>query len=71
MAHPTHGDSIYVVRRQPGPVAMKLTAWWRLLVAVSGAYKQMKLQSENVLSDIGEDSIDRAFKLLRPGEPSR
>ena len=32
-----------------------------------GAYRQVKSQRENVLSDINEDNFDRAFKLLRPG----
>ena len=71
MAHRARGGSIYEVCRQPGTVAMKPTACWRFLVVVLGAYKQMKSQRENVLSDIGEDSVDRAFGFLRPGEPSR
>ena len=46
---------------------MRLTAQYRFLVVVLSAYKQMKAQRENVLSDIGEDNFDRAFKFLRPG----
>ena len=49
---------------------MKLTVRWRFLVVVLGAYKQIKSQREDVLSDISEDNFDRAFKLLRPGEAS-
>ena len=36
-----------------------------------GAYNQMKSQRENALSGIGEGSVDRVFKHLRPGEPPR
>ena len=53
------------------PVRVKLTAQWRFLVVVLGAYRQMKSQRENALSDIGEGSVDRVFKHLRPGEPPR
>ncbi|KAI5115143.1 hypothetical protein M0805_001127, partial [Coniferiporia weirii] len=38
---------------------------WFLMV-VLGAYKQMRAQSEPVLSDINEDNFDRAFDFLRP-----
>ena len=44
-----------------------LTARCRFLVVVLSAYKQMKAQTEDVLSDIGEDNFDRAFKFIRPG----
>ena len=40
---------------------------WFLMV-VMGAYKQMRAQSEPILSDINEDNFDRAFDFLRPGE---
>ena len=70
MAHRTRGGSIYKVCRQAGTGVIALTAYCRFLVVVLGAYKQMKSQSENVLSDISEDNFDRAFKLLRPGEAS-
>ncbi len=39
----------------------------RFLVVVLSAYKQIRAQSENVLSDVGEDNFDRAFNFLRPG----
>ena len=48
-------------------VEMGLTIQRRFLIVVLSAYKQMKAQRENVLSDIDEDNFDRAFKLLRPG----
>ena len=71
MAHRTRGGSIYKVCRQPDPGMIAPTTCRRFLVVVLGAYKQMKSQSENVLSDISEDNFDRAFELLRPGEVSR
>jgi len=46
---------------------MRLTARCRFLVVVLSAYKQMKAQRDDVLSDIGEDNFDRAFKFFRPG----
>lgn len=39
----------------------------RFLVVVLGAYKQMRSQSTDVLSDVGEDNFDKAFSFLRPG----
>ena len=48
-------------------VRVRLTTDCRFLVVVLSAYKQMKAQRENVLSDIGEDNFDRAFKFFRPG----
>ena len=43
----------------------------RFLVVVLSAYKQMKSQRDNVLSDIDEDNFDRAFKSFRPGKTFR
>jgi hypothetical protein len=34
---------------------------------VLSAYKQMRSQSDNILSDVGESDFDRAFKFFRPG----
>lgn len=48
-----------------------LTTQNRFLVVVLSAYKQIRSQRENVLSDIGEDDFDRAFKFLRPGKTPR
>ncbi|KAF9652074.1 FAD/NAD(P)-binding domain-containing protein [Thelephora ganbajun] len=42
------------------------TSFTRFLVVVLSAYKQMKSQRDSVLSDIGEDNFDRAFKSFRP-----
>ncbi|KAF8524134.1 putative halogenase [Hysterangium stoloniferum] len=42
------------------------TAYTRFLLVVLGAYKQMRAQREDVLSDINEDNFDRAFDLIRP-----
>jgi hypothetical protein len=39
----------------------------RFLLVVLGAYKQMRAQSEDVLSDVGENNFDKAFEYLRPG----
>ena len=39
----------------------------RFLLVVLGAYKQIRAQSEDVLSDVGEDNFDKAFNYLRPG----
>ena len=39
----------------------------RFQVVVFSAYKQMRAQSDDILSDINEDNYDRAFSFLRPG----
>jgi len=39
----------------------------RFLLVVLGAYKQMRAQSEDVLSDVGGNNFDKAFGYLRPG----
>ena len=44
-------------------------AGWRFLVVVLSAYKQIRAQSVNVLSDVSEDNFDKAFAFLRPGAP--
>ena len=49
-------------------IEMRLNTWNRFLVAVLSAYKQIKSQRDNVLSDIGEDNFDRAFKFFRPSK---
>ncbi|KAI0316299.1 hypothetical protein OF83DRAFT_1084353 [Amylostereum chailletii] len=41
-------------------------SYTRFLVVVLSAYKQMRSQNADVLSDIDEDNFDRAFKALRP-----
>jgi flavin-dependent dehydrogenase len=41
-------------------------AYSRFLVAVLGAYRQMRSQDEHILSSIREDNFDRAFDHLRP-----
>jgi len=41
-------------------------AYSRFLVAVLGAYRQMRSQDEHILSSISEDNFDRAFDHLRP-----
>jgi len=41
-------------------------SYTRFLVVVLGAYKQIRSQSENVLSDVGENNFDKAFDFLRP-----
>jgi len=38
----------------------------RFLLVVLGAYKQMRAQSEDVLSDVGENNFDKAFGYMRP-----
>ncbi|KII95738.1 hypothetical protein PLICRDRAFT_129672 [Plicaturopsis crispa FD-325 SS-3] len=42
------------------------TSYTRFQVVVLSAYKQIRAQSTNVLSDIDEDNFDRAFSFLRP-----
>jgi len=42
------------------------TSFTRFLVVVLSAYKQIRSQKDNFLSDISEDNFDRAFKFLRP-----
>jgi hypothetical protein len=39
----------------------------RFQVVVLSAYKQIRAQHMDVLSDIDEDNYDRAFAYLRPG----
>lgn len=36
-------------------------------MVVLSAYKQIRSQSDDILSDIDEDNYDRAFAFLRPG----
>ena len=43
----------------------------RFQVVVLSAYKQIRAQSTDVLSDINEDNYDRAFGFLRPGQSLR
>lgn len=66
MAYRTCDEIVHKVARLSFSVKKRLTARRRFLVVVLGAYKQMRAQRENVLSDIGEDNFDRAFKFLRP-----
>ena len=40
----------------------------RFLMVVLSAYQQMRNQKQPVLSEVGEDNFDRAFKFLKPGE---
>ncbi|KAF9524017.1 FAD binding domain-containing protein [Crepidotus variabilis] len=42
------------------------TSYTRFQVVVLSAYKQIRSQSDDVLSDIDEDNYDRAFAYLRP-----
>ncbi|KAJ7502906.1 FAD binding domain-containing protein [Mycena galericulata] len=42
------------------------TSYTRFQVVVLSAYKQIRAQSADVLSDIDEDNFDRAFSFLRP-----
>ncbi|KAJ7125045.1 FAD binding domain-containing protein [Mycena epipterygia] len=42
------------------------TSYTRFQVVVLSAYKQIRSQSVDVLSDIDEDNFDRAFAFLRP-----
>ncbi|KAJ6576858.1 FAD binding domain-containing protein [Mycena sp. CBHHK59/15] len=42
------------------------TSYTRFQVVVLSAYKQIRAQSTDVLSDIDEDNFDRAFSFLRP-----
>ncbi|KAF8070432.1 FAD binding domain-containing protein [Lyophyllum atratum] len=42
------------------------TSYTRFQVVVLSAYKQIRAQSIDILSDINEDNYDRAFSFLRP-----
>lgn len=42
------------------------TSYTRFQVVVLSAYKQIRSQSIDVLSDVDEDNFDRAFRFLRP-----
>ena len=67
MAHRTRGDIVYKVGERLPLIGVGLIEQYRFLVVVLSAYKQMKSQGDNVLSDIDEDNFDRAFRFLRPG----
>ncbi|KXN81598.1 Tryptophan 2-halogenase [Leucoagaricus sp. SymC.cos] len=41
-------------------------SYTRFMLVVLGAYKQMRSQQIDILSDVGADNFDRAFDLLRP-----
>ncbi|KAL4243602.1 flavin-dependent halogenase family protein [Abortiporus biennis] len=41
-------------------------SYTRFLLVVLGVYKQIRNQSQPVLSDVGEDNFDRAFDSIRP-----
>jgi len=43
-------------------------SYLRFQVVVLSAYKQIRAQSDDILSDIDEDNYDRAFSFLRPGK---
>jgi len=56
----------------PGRIIPTVVVSWRLMhcrfqVVVLSAYKQIRSQSDDILSDIDEDNYDRAFSFLRPG----
>jgi len=40
----------------------------RFQLVVLSAYKQIRAQSLDILTDIDEDNYDRAFQFLRPGK---
>ncbi|KAJ3861983.1 hypothetical protein EV359DRAFT_83772 [Lentinula novae-zelandiae] len=42
------------------------TSYTRFQLVVLSAYKQLRAQNLNILSDVGEDNYDRAFAFLRP-----
>ncbi|KAF9783765.1 FAD/NAD(P)-binding domain-containing protein [Thelephora terrestris] len=42
------------------------TSFTRFLIVVLSAYKQMRSQGDSILSDVGEDNFDRAFRFFRP-----
>ncbi|KAF9450835.1 FAD/NAD(P)-binding domain-containing protein [Macrolepiota fuliginosa MF-IS2] len=41
-------------------------SYTRFMLVVLGAYKQMRAQEGDILSDISEDNFDRAFDIIRP-----
>lgn len=71
MAHPACGDELYSV----GTFAIISFSSdgfvCRFQIVVLSAYKQIRSQSADILSDIDEDNYDRAFNFLRPGKPHR
>lgn len=53
----------------PSTTSRPLTArLHRFQLVVLSAYKQLRAQNLNILSDVGEDNYDRAFAFLRPGK---
>lgn len=69
MAHPTCWRFVYTVGFIASllPSAATIIVAPRFLIVVLGAYKQIRAQSEDVLSDVGESNFDKAFNFLRPG----
>ncbi|KAG1776888.1 putative halogenase [Suillus placidus] len=49
-----------------GAIATNAMHGCRFLLVVLGTYKQIRNQSMPVMSDVDEDSFDRAFDLIRP-----
>jgi hypothetical protein len=62
LAFRTHGRLCFVVA-----CATIVIIAPRFLIVVLSAYKQIRAQSEDVLSGVGEDNFDKAFNFLRPG----
>lgn len=44
--------------------------FYRFLIVVLSAYKQMRAQQSPILQDVDEENFDRAFALIRPRERS-
>jgi hypothetical protein len=62
LVFPTHGRLCFAVTRATIMIIVP-----GFFIVVLGAYKQIRAQSEDVLSDVGEDNFDRAFNFLRLG----
>lgn len=68
MAYKEGGSELYAVRFTTIPLDCQADYRIRFQVVVLSAYKQMRAQSVDVLSDVDEDNFDRAFTYLRPGK---
>ena len=74
MAHSACGDELYSVGIVAEFIFFLLSSddiGCRFQIVVLSAYKQIRSQSADILSDIDEDNYDRAFNFLRPGKSHR
>jgi hypothetical protein len=68
--HSTKVGAAYTRYAPLSPYAFPLSRGlhlYRFFFVVMSAYKQIRSQTIDVLSDVDEDNFDRAFDIIRPG----